>query len=352
MGNCRVALSIVLVAVSVIAYGQFGSRYTYEFLSLPTSARETALGGTLITVIDDDVHLAAANPALLSDQSRRSLTFNQNVHFADISNGYMGYGFGLDKLGIDAHAGVRYARYGDFVLADPLGNRQGTFTANETAIAIGASRALNERIRVGVNTKAIFSTLETYQSFGLAADLGLHYSTGGGLTQVAFVIKNLGGELSTYQDTRHGAPLDIQIAFSRKLKHLPFRFTVTAHQLQQWDIRYDDPDAAQQTDLFGQNEEQSVLSQEIDNLFRHLIFSGEFLLGRSQNLRLRAGYNHFRRRELSVSSFRSLAGFSLGFGLKISKFRIDYGLGYHHLAGAANHLTISTNLHRFTKQTP
>lgn len=327
---------------------QIGGNYTYEFLGLPNSARETALGGSLITVADDDVNLALANPALLSDKTNRSLAFNHNFIFDGISSGYFSYGF--QSFGLNSHAGIKYVNYGDFIGADPLGNQTGTFSANELAIHIGSSKVINEAFTVGVNIKAISSTLESYNSFGMATDIGVLYHKPEANYQLAFTIKNIGGELSTFTDTRQQAPLDIQIAYSKKLTHLPFRFSITLHQLQQWSIRYDDPNAVQETDLFGETSEESELKKEVDNLFRHIIFSGEFLLGRSQNLRLRLGYNHFRRQELSVSDFRSLSGFSTGFGLKINRFRIDYGVGYHHLAGATNQLTISTNLHRFGKK--
>ena len=341
-------LFLLFITFTSVLNAQIGGKYTYEFLGLPSSARETALGGSLITVVDDDVNLARSNPALLSSETNKSLAFNHNFLFDGISNGFVNYGF--SAFGINAHAGITYANYGDFIAADVFGNRNGTFSASEVAIHLGASKKLNEGITVGANIKGINSTLESYSSIGIAADLGLLYHKPGANYQFAISIKNLGTELSTFTENRQEAPLDIQIAYSKKLTHLPFRFTITAHQLQQWDIRYDDPDALEETDLFGETSEESELEKEVDNLFRHLIFSGEFLLGRSQNLRLRIGYNHFRRQELSVSDFRSFSGFSLGFGIKVNRFRLDYGVGYHHLAGGANHLTISTNLERFGKK--
>ena len=161
------------------------------------------------------------------------------------------------------------------------------------------------------------------------------------------VIKNIGGELSKYSDKRFSAPLDIQIGVSKRLTNLPFRISIIAHQLQQWNIRYDDPSLVETTNLFGETEEQGAFSKNIDNLFRHFIFSGEFLLGKRENLKLRFAYNHLRRKELAVSQFRSLGGFSLGFGIKIKGIKIDYGVGYRHLAGAANHLSLSTSLNKF-----
>lgn len=346
----RSLLFVLSWLVVVQVYGQIGSRYTYEFTGLPTSARETALGGSLITMVDDDVALAAANPALLSDSTNRSLSFSHQFLFADIGTGYVGYGFDLERWGMNGQVGARYVNYGDFDRADIFGNRDGTFSGQEVALHAGVSKRLNERITAGVTLRAINSGLETYTSFGLSGDLGLLYTKPGSRSQVAMVIRNIGGEVSTFSDQRLQAPLDIQIAYSRRLKYLPFRFTITAHQLQQWDVRYDDPSKVPERDLFGEVQDESRLNQEIDNFFRHIIFSGEFLLGKQQNLRLRAAYNHFRRAELSLSEFRSLAGFSLGVGLRVKQFRLDYGVGYHHTAGASNHLTISTNLDRFTKK--
>jgi len=350
----RITKSLVftfLFIQSISLIGQIGGRYTYEFLGNPQSARLTALGGSLITIADQDISLAAANPALLSDTSHNQISINHNFAFADGSNGYLGYARHIDKWDINAHVGISYVSFGDFVAADELGNDQGTFSGGETAFAIGASKQLNERITVGANIKGVFGSLETYSSTGIGADLGLLYTKPGSNLAIAFVAKNIGTELSSYGDERASMPLDIQIGISQKLQHLPFRFSIIAHQLQKWGIRYDDPDAIATETLFGEPApETSEFSEGLDNFFRHFIFNGEFLLGKTQGLKLRIGYNHLRRKELSLSNFRSLAGFSAGFGLRIKGINIDYGLGYFHLAGAANHLSIRTNMSRFFRK--
>ena len=340
---------ILLNSISLL--GQIGGRYTYEFLGNPQSARITALGGSLITIADTDISLAAANPALLSDTSHNQLSINHNFAFAGGSNGYIGYARKINKLGINADVGVSYASFGEFVAADELGNEQGTFSGGETALTIGASKQLNERIRVGANIKGVFGSLETYSSFGIGADIGLFYTKPGSNLTMAFVAKNIGTELSSYGNEFSSLPLDIQIGISQKLQHLPFRFTIIAHQLQQWSVRYDDPNNVETETLFGEPaNEPSDFNNGIDNFFRHFIFSGEFLLGKTQGLKLRFGYNHLRRKELSLSNFRSLAGFSAGFGIRIKGIDIDYGLGYFHLAGTANHLSIRTDLSRIFRK--
>jgi hypothetical protein len=121
--------------------------------------------------------------------------------------------------------------------------------------------------------------------------------------------------------------------------------------MQQWSVRYDDPNNVQSESIFeDEPTETSAFNEGVDNFFRHFIFNGEFLLGKTQGLKIRFGYNHLRRKELSLSNFRSLAGFSGGLGLRIKGFNIDYGVGYYHLAGAANHLSIRTDLGRFFKK--
>ncbi len=327
-----------------------GGRHIYEFLNSPSSARINALGGTLLGLQDRDVATAILNPAGLNSEMHRQIHFSHNFNFAGISNGTFNYGHSLDSLGLTLHGGIQYINYGDFIASDIIGNQQGTFSGAEYALVVGASRKINDRIYAGINTKLILSNFESYSSTGIAFDLSTMYVNPENNTTWSLLFRSLGSQLSTYNDQREALPLDIQIAVTKKLTHLPFRWSITAHQLQQWSIRYDDPDQVAETNLFGETEEDSELGNAIDNFFRHMIFSGEFLLGKSENLKIRFAYNHLRRQELKVSEFRSFGGFSLGFGIKIRRFSFDYGVGYHHLAGSTNQISISTNLSEFSKK--
>ena len=345
---------LTLIALFVIwlqgVVAQIGGKDTYEFLNLPASSRITALGGHLISVQDEDVTLALSNPAALNDKMHNRISFSHNFHFADIQNGYVGYGRKVSKWGLNTHVGVQYISYGDFTYADILGQQNGTFTARESAFVLGASKKIAERITLGANLKGVFSSMESYSSTGIVADLGLNYAKDSSGLIITFLVKNIGAELSTYAGTRYGTPLDVQIGISKKLKYLPFRISIIGHQLHKANVRYDDPANIGQTDIFGEEVKVNKFSQSVDNVFRHIIINGEFLLGRNENLRLRAGYNHLRRKELSLTTYRSLAGFSLGFGIKVNAFKLDYGVGYHHIAGATNHVTISTDLGKFFKK--
>lgn len=340
----------IAICSSTQVFGQIGGQHVYEFLRLPSSARVSALGGSVISVLDDDLALAYHNPAQLNPLQHQRLTFSHNFHFADISNGYFAYAHDLPKLGITAQLGIQYIDYGTFTGADHRDILTGDFEAGETAIVLSAARQMNERIRLGLSIKPIFGNLENYSSGGLAADIGLTYTGSDSSLVIGIVAQNIGNEWDSYTNTKKGTtPFDVQIGLSKRLRYLPFRFSIVGHHLQKWGVRYDDPNRVVSTNLLGETQEQSAFSKGVDNFFRHFVFSGEFLLGRNENLRLRLAYGHLRRKELSVENFRSLAGFSGGIGIKVSKFRLDYGVAYHHLAGATNHITISTGLGEFRK---
>lgn len=339
--------------ISISLWSQVGGDNVYEFLQLPSSARSTALGANLIYLSDSDVSLALENPAALHPSAHRQISFNHNFHLSTINNGYASFGYHVKKWETTFHAGVQYTNYGDFKLADEFGVVNGDFTAKENAIVLGGSHQLYEKLSLGANIKLITSQLESYNSLGIATDLGAYYRDTSNNFSMALVLKNIGTQFSTYRPgNREPLPYDVQAGFSKRLRHLPFRLGLSIHHLNRWNITYDDPNAEEATFSFDQNETPSEnrFGQWVDNLFRHTVFSGAFLLGKKDNFRLRVAYNHFRKREMTVSTApRSLAGFSMGFGLKVKQFRIDFGHAFYHLAGGSNHFSISTNLSEFRR---
>jgi len=341
---------ISLIAVS--ASSQIGGDNVYEFLNLSPSARVTALGGALISVKDDDAALIHENPGVLNPLQHNQLTASHQFHLAGIQHGFFDYARHIEAWDMTLHAGMQYVNYGEFDSANEAGNITGTFKANEYAFNIGAGKQLYEKLSVGANLKLINSQFASYNSSGGALDLGAYYQDTSSLFSIGFVIKNAGIQFTKYEDEREVLPFDMQIGISQKLRHLPFRFTITYHNLHRWNILYDDPNAEESVSFFDQEEAnvRGIWSVRVDNFFRHLSFSGEFLLGQKENFRMRIGYHHQRRKELKVDNFRSLSGFSGGIGMKINRFRIDYGHSFYHLAGNLSHFTISTNLGAFRKR--
>ncbi len=332
-------------------HAQVGGFFTYEFLNLSPSARISALGGFPIAVVDDDVNLAQLNPAVLNPAMHESITFSHAFHPGDINQGYAAFGLHRPSLNMTFHGGIRYVRYGELPRTDEFGEQQGTFQAGEYALTIGAARSFEERLTLGANVRLVSSTFESYQSYGLLADIAALYHDTASRFSATFLLRNAGSQLSTYTDgNREPLPFEIQVGLAKRLRYLPFRLSLTYRYLDRWNILYDDPNSRDEDIFFGEEPtERSRSSIWFDNFFRHFTVGGELLLGKAENFRLRVGYNHLLRKELSVGDYRSLAGFSFGAGFKISRFRIDYGRTSFHLGGAVNHLSIGTNLQQFRR---
>jgi hypothetical protein len=345
------ALVVVLLSGAASVSAQItGGQHVFQFMTLPASSRISAMGGLQIAVQDDDVAFAAANPAALNATMSGRLTFQHNFFLTDVQTGYVAGAWHLPKTGgFTVHGAVQYMNYGEIKRADEFGDVTGTINAGETAITLGGARPLTERISLGLNLRAGFSTLDTYKASALASDVGLMYADTVHNLTVGMTVRNLGTQMNAYGAVRESLPFDVQVGFTKRLRHLPFRFGVMAHHLHQWDIRYDDPNAEEEEFLSFDGEENTDNKGNagIDNLFRHLVFNGEFLLGKNEAFRIRFGYNHLRKRELSVRNYRSLAGFSGGFGFKISRFRLDVGYASYHLGGSILHVGLGTNLKDF-----
>lgn len=349
----RSKLLFGLVLLPFLLQAQLGGKTTYTFLDLPSSARSTALGGNNITNSDDDILSAFQNPGSLNAQVHQKIGFSQAFQVGGIRFSNFAYGHYLPKLKTSLLFGLQSIQYGDIKETDELGVVLGDLNTRETAISIGGAYQYAERLSLGANMKVISSTLGDYSSWGLSTDLSAFYQDTAKGTSFTFIIRNLGTQLSTYVSggQRERLPFQMQIGWSKRLKHLPFRFSVVYHHFDKWDILYDDPNKEDPTVFFGdQPTEKSAAAILFDKFSRHFILSGEFILGKKENLRLRMGYDHFLSKEMKIENFRSFAGFSMGFGLKINRFRVDYGRTNIHLGESLNHLTISTGISEFKKK--
>jgi hypothetical protein len=328
---------------------QIGGKSAFQFLHLSQSPRTTALGGAQITTRDSDISLGIQSPSLLNSQMHQSLSINHNFYLSDISYGFSAFGYHFEKSGISAMIGTMYLTYGDFVRADEFGNRTGDFGGKDVGIILGAAKEIDERISVGANLKWVTSRLDAYQSNGLGLDLGFTYRNDEKTTITTLVVKNIGLQFSSFQENKEAFPLEVQIGTSRRLKYLPLRLSFTLHNLQNWSLRSEQLENDDPIFIDQSSSQSGALSRTMDNLFRHFIFGGEFLIGQNEVFRLRFSYNHQLKKDLSVSPFRGFNGISLGFGFRIKKIAFDYGFGSYHLAGGVNHISLSTNIQEWKK---
>jgi hypothetical protein len=343
----RKTLQLILFTISYSIIAQPAQQQVFEFFNLSNSARLTGLGTYNITTKGGDVAMNLTNPAMIDSVQHNALAFNYNFHVADIGHISVDYGYFIPKWALATHFNIQKLNFGTFEQTDLLGNNTGEFTASDVVVNFGFGKKLNERFNAGINLKYISSRYESYSSSGFGLDFGVNYYDPQSRFDAALVIKNVGTQFTPYNNTKEQLPIDVQFGLSKRLAHLPFRVSITAIQLNNWNLYYNNPYDNQVLFIGKDQPSTSEASKFIDNFFRHIVVGGEFMFGSNENFALRFAYNYGQKKELSVNNFRSLAGFSAGFGFKISKFRIDYGFESYHLAGGSNHFSITTNINNF-----
>ncbi len=337
-------LFTLLFCASILS-AQIGGHNAFKSLEMSPSARVSALGLKLITVGGEDVLLTYENPAVANPKMHKQVSFQHNFFPGGIKHGVVAVGYDAAKLGITFHGGIRFLNYGDIPKTDVFGVKNGNISAGEWAAQVGASRLLSDKWRMGLNLSFLNAHLDTYSASGLSADVGFFYEDTTSRMSYGIVAKNIGTALSTFAGgPKAKLPLNVSIGVSKRLAHLPLRVSATFNHVEQWDITYKDPNAKEDIIIIGEApKKDNRFGREVDNFFRHVVFSGEFLLGRFEQVRLRVGYNHLVHQEFAVKNVRGLSGFTGGIGIKIKRFRIDYGYTNYHLGGKASHLAISSH---------
>lgn len=347
----RYSLLIVFSVAILHLHAQVGGTNAYPFLGLPPSARTLALGGNMIHTRDGNVSLGFENPATLNADMHSGLTFNNAFYFAGTKYGYFGYARSLNRIDAVGSAGIFYVNYGTFQGADIAGNLTEEFRAGDYVIHAALSRRYSPRITYGASLKLLYSQLESYSSMAVAADFGGYYEDTSRLLTVGAVLKNIGLPVKSYTpNNRELLPFELQVGIAKRLEHTPFRLMFVFHNLQQPNIRYDDPLNAEQINPFDTTQTQKEKKYIADKIGRHVIFGTEFYLGKT--LRLRVGYNHQRRAEMAVQTRRALTGFSFGMAIKLHRFTVDYGMGIYHLAGRSHMIGISSSVSELLRTYP
>ena len=326
----RKLVFLLAFLLSASVFSQIGGRAVYQFLNLAQSPRQAALGGKTVTVVDYDVNQAFYNPATINADMHKRLSVNYGSYYGEVSYGTAAYAYTYDRHLQTFHAGINYINYGTFEGRDELGNLTSDFTGSEAALSLGYAYNIPwTDMFVGANVKLISSTLESYNSWGTAVDLGFLYVDYDNDINYGLTVRNLGFQIKPYEDTNEKLPLAIDAGISQLMENVPIRWHVTFENLQQWNIAFSNPNRAQGS-LDGGSEEEKV--SFFNNALRHLILGAELFPEKGFNLRL--GYNFRRSEELRIVDKRNFSGISVGFGLRFGKVKFDYS--YSRYTVAAN----------------
>ena len=327
----------VLILNTQYTLGQ-DANTTFQSLNLPLSARLAVLNEP-ISIYDNDVELGIFNPALLNQSMHKQFSLNFVDYFSDINFISASYALPFNEFGTFGFS-VKSIGYGTFTETDYTSQTLGEFGANEQIVSIGLGKELSERWSVGASFKTLFSNLQNYQSMAIGTDLAIAYRKVDKKMSMSLLARNYGTQLTTYTNEKENLPFQLDFGISKKLEHLPFRFSINYKNIQKWDLVTDNYSIV--------NSERSQLSIFSQKLFRHIDFGGELNIGK--HILLRSGYSPIRRQELKVDSYLGTVGFSWGVGIKFSHFTINYGRSTFHLHGSPNYFSFSTDFSKFYKQ--
>ena len=284
------------------------SQTEYNFLRLPISAHAAALGGDNITIIEDDPALMFSNPALASSVSDKTIGLSYMNYMSGAN--YMGasYTKALGEKGTIA-GGVQYMNYGKMKEYDQNNTQIGTFNASEIAIEGIFSYELAHNLVGGITAKFINSYIGNYSSMAVGVDLGLNWFEPDYQWSVSVVAKNLGGQIKAYEENYGKMPMDVQVGVSKTFAALPVRLSATLVDLIHYDYRF----------------------------INHLNLGADILL--SDNIWVGGGYNFRRADEMTIGTNEDSsahgAGFSVGGGINLERFKLNLAYGKYHAASSS-----------------
>lgn len=324
-------LKKIIVAAAVIlanfVFSQTGTN-VYPFMNLPVSARQAALGGDAVSVRDYDVNFAAVNPALLNRDMDGKIGANFALYLAGSKYGTINYAKAFER-GHLVTANVRYMDYGTMPRTDDAGFENGEFGAMDASVGVGYALQFEDEWTVGANVNFITSKIDTYNSMAVSANVGASYHFAKTKETVGLVLRNFGYQFKSYNGTRELLPFRIDLGYTRILPNFPAAVTITAHDLQQFDISSAENNNAQEVRFTRK-------------ILDHFSLGAELFPESAFNIRL--GYNVKRGNELAVVDQRSFAGISAGLGIKFNALRIDYSHVRYHNAANMNILGISVDM--------
>ena len=324
----KIFILCFLILGNFLIYAQEGNS-AFIHLLLPGSARAAALGGTNISIIENDLSLIYQNPGFLGQEMDKTLNANFLSYVGDVTAGSATFAKAFGEKGAWG-VGFNYFNYGNMLETTRDNDILGDLNANDICGNIFFSSDLTESIRGGVTAKFVYSNYWHNTAIGLGVDLGISYYNRDNDFSIGLAGKNLGRQVKAYEEELLNLPWDIQLGFSQKLRHAPIRYSITGVYLNQWEFY----------DLQGNKESFSK------TFFRHFIFGAEFLP--TENFWIALGYNVKRGADMSLTlndgNGNKWGGFSVGAGLKVKAFSIGCSVAKYHPAATSLMLSISTSL--------
>ncbi|MBK6265373.1 type IX secretion system protein PorQ [Marivirga sp. S37H4] len=345
-GRKFIGLLFLLIASQYDAFSQIGGKRSFEFLEVPNHARVAGLGTVNVSSNAGDVNMVWQNPALLRSQMDGQMSFTFSPYLAGIYSSTATYAKEFEKAGLFS-LGVFYVDYGNFEGFDNTGAPTEDFGANDFSIQLSHSRKQGV-FQYGASVKFAGSQISGYNQSAVMMDLGGAFLHPEEDLSLGMVIKNVGFYTQKLDGEDRSLPFDVQLGATFKPEFMPFRFSLTANRLYQYDLSYFD---YTQLDDDGNNlftNENDDAPGNLDKIFQHLTIGTEIILGKSINLR--AGYNHLIRQSLKGEQAAGGGGFTFGFLFQTKKLNLAYSNAIYQIGGTSHFITLGTNFNHILKK--
>ena len=299
---------------------------SYQFLNVPNQARIAALGSYNVSLRNADPMLFMNNPAASSDTLSGWATAGYLFYFDDIGMSSIAYRHDDHRLGSFGIA-IQHVDFGSMDAYDETGVYNGSFQSAETLVVINHSRSSGNFV-FGANSKLLLSNIAAYRSSALLFDLGGMFVHPDKEFTAGLAIKNWGFILSDYNEINPRAlPWDIQAGITFKPENMPARFSFTGFDLARWNNRF----------LADEAEERIF-----NRVMSHMALGMELFFYKKYTAMI--GYNHLRRKQLSLADHAGATGFSFGLSGRFSMLDISIAHAIYHAAGASYQFTLSYNM--------
>lgn len=311
-----------------------GGNSTFSFLRMQLHPQAAALGGRNVSIIEGDPGLTSENPAILSKEHHTRVSTNF-IFLAPSITGLYGVGaFHWKKTETTFGLGVQHNLYGVQSQTDASGLILGEFRAYDQMIGLSASRKYGTRWQYGTTLKLINSRYGAYTSLAIGTDIGITYHDEGRKLKMGFVAKNMGTQIRTFSGAGEDLPFDLLIGATKQVKDAPFRFSLTAQRIHQFDLLYND--TLFNNENYGRQEKTGLGAKIIS----HMIVGTDVLVG--DRLVFSVGYNVLRRREFRIRNIANgLSGISYGFQLNLNRLKFYFSRAHYQTSLSQNQISLS-----------
>lgn len=213
------------VLLAVPAFADDPGSATAQFLKTGQGAGPMGMGGAY-AALAGNVNSLYWNPGGMGEVATPEILFMHNNNYVDISNQYLGFVYPVEEWAGTIGLGVTYQDYGDIdrtlITGATTYTTNGSFGANDLAIAVGYGTRLDPSYTVGMNLKYIRSKIESEDANAFAVDLGLLWREPESPFSVGIALQNLGTKMK-FISRRDNLPLNFKLGVAyRVLPELTF----------------------------------------------------------------------------------------------------------------------------------